>query len=232
MFCYLSYWCIYLILVGELSLKQMQTSDIENIFKIFKQLNPHPKTELEYNNNYTLLVAVVLSAQATDASVNKATKNLFQKYDTPEKMVALGLEGLKQYIKTIGLFNNKAANIIKLSEDLIKNHHSIVPNNLDSLVQLPGVGRKTANVVLNAAFGEASMPVDTHVHRVANRIGLSQGKTPEKIEQDLLTCIPKKWLYDAHHWLVLHGRYICKARKPECERCQLCAYCLYFKMNS
>ncbi len=209
----------------------MQTSDIENIFKIFKQHNPNPRTELEYVNNYTLLVAVVLSAQSTDAGVNKATKALFAKYDTPEKMVDLGLDGLKKYIKTIGLFNTKAANVIKLSEDLIRDHNSIVPDNLDSLVKLPGVGRKTANVVLNAAFGKATMPVDTHVGRVANRIGLSDGKTPEKIEKDLLDLIPQKYLYDAHHWLVLHGRYICKARKSECERCPMSGYCRYFKIT-
>lgn len=209
----------------------MQTSDIENIFKIFKKHNPYPKTELEYVNNYTLLVAVVLSAQSTDVGVNKATKSLFESYDTPEKMVDLGLDGLKAYIKTIGLFNTKAANIIKLSEDLIKEHNSIVPDNLEALVKMPGVGRKTANVVLNAAFDQATMPVDTHVHRVANRIGLSGATTPEQIEKDLLTSIPKKYLYDAHHWLVLHGRYICKARKPECERCPVSSYCRYFKTN-
>jgi endonuclease-3 len=210
----------------------VQTSDIENIFKIFKQHNPNPRTELEYVNNYTLLVAVVLSAQSTDVGVNKATKALFAKYDTPEKMVTLGIDGLKKYIKTIGLFNTKAANVIKLSEDLIRDHNSIVPDNLDSLVKLPGVGRKTANVVLNAAFGKATMPVDTHVGRVANRIDLSDGKTPEKIEKDLLDLIPQKYLYDAHHWLVLHGRYICKARKPECEKCPVSEYCRYFKINS
>ncbi len=207
----------------------MQTSDIENIFEIFFQHNPEPKTELEYSNNFTLLVAVVLSAQSTDVGVNKATKALFTHYDTPEKMLDLGLDGLKKYIKTIGLFNTKAANIIKLSEYLIRDHNSVVPNNLENLVKLPGVGRKTANVVLNAAFGLPTMPVDTHVHRVANRTGLSDGKTPEKIEQDLLVCIPAKYLYNAHHWLVLHGRYICKARKPECERCPISSYCRYFK---
>ena len=209
----------------------MQTSDIENIFKIFKQHNPKPQTELEYVNNYTLLIAVVLSAQSTDVGVNKATKSLFKSYDTPEKIVTLGIDGLKAYIKTIGLFNTKAANVIKLSEDLIRDHNSIVPDKLESLVKLPGVGRKTANVVLNAAFGQATMPVDTHVGRVANRIGLSDAKTPEKIEKDLLRQIPQNYLYNAHHWLVLHGRYICKARKPECEKCPLSAYCRYFKLN-
>jgi endonuclease III len=207
----------------------VQTSDIEKIFELFKQHNPSPKTELEYVNNYTLLVAVVLSAQSTDVGVNKATKALFKSYDTPEKMITLGIDGLKTYIKTIGLFNTKAANIIKLSEDLIKTHNSVVPDNLDSLVKLPGVGRKTANVVLNAAFGQATMPVDTHVGRVANRIGLSDGKTPEKVEQDLLRQIPQKYLYDAHHWLVLHGRYICKARKPECDHCPVSIYCEWQK---
>lgn len=203
----------------------MQTSDIENIFEIFFQLNPHPKTELEYSNNFTLLVAVVLSAQSTDAGVNKATKTLFAHYDSPEKIVSLGLENLKRYIKTIGLFNTKAENIIKLSEALIKDHHSTVPDDLEALVKLPGVGRKTANVVLNAAFGQPTMPVDTHVHRVANRIGLSTASTPSKIEKELLAVIPKKWLYDAHHHLVLHGRYVCKARRPECARCKIEKYC-------
>lgn len=210
----------------------MQTSDIENIFEIFSKLNPNPKTELEYSNNFTLLVAVVLSAQSTDVGVNKATKALFLHHDTPEKILALGLDGLKKYIKTIGLFNTKAANIIKLSEDLIKNHNSVVPDNLDSLVKLPGVGRKTANVVLNAAFGLATMPVDTHVHRVANRLGLSSASSPDAIERDLLASIPKKWLYDAHHWLVLHGRYICKARRPLCEICPIKKHCEWNKNSN
>lgn len=203
----------------------MQRNDIENIFQIFHQLNPHPKTELEYKNGFTLLVAVVLSAQATDLSVNKATKDLFALYDSPEKILSLGEEGLKSYVKTINLYNTKSRNIIKLSEILIKEHNSSVPDNMESLIKLPGVGRKTANVVLNALFNKPAMPVDTHVARVSNRLGLSKAKNPDKIEVDLLSIIPEKWLVDAHHWLVLHGRYICKARKPSCDICPISHLC-------
>lgn len=205
----------------------MQRDDIENIFKIFHELNPKPKTELEYKNDFTLLVAVVLSAQSTDLAVNKATKDLFNLYDTPEQIFLLGEDALKQYIKTIGLYNSKAANIIKLSEILMKKYESKVPDNIEDLIKLPGVGRKTANVVLNALFGKATMPVDTHVARVSQRLELSNEKTPDKIEAELMSVIPDKWLTDAHHWLVLHGRYICKARKPLCLICPITSYCPY-----
>lgn len=207
----------------------MQRDDIENIFRIFHELNPKPKTELEYKNDFTLLVAVVLSAQSTDLAVNKATKELFNLYDTPEKIYNLGEDALKQYIKTIGLYNSKAANIIKLSAILIEEYGSKVPGTIESLVKLPGVGRKTANVVLNAIFGKATMPVDTHVARVSQRLSLSSAKTPDKIEADLMSVIPDKWLTYAHHWLVLHGRYICKARKPLCNICPIYAFCPYGK---
>lgn len=202
---------------------------IDRIFEIFSSLNATPETELVYSNNFTLLVAVVLSAQSTDIGVNKATKELFKTYDTPEKILELGEDGLKNYIKTIGLFNNKAKNIIALSKMLIENYSSQVPDAMEELTKLPGVGRKTASVVLCSAFSKPAMPVDTHVARVAQRVGLSHHKLPEKIEKDLLAIIPKKWLYNAHHWLVLHGRYICVARKPKCEICPIKDYCDYYK---
>ncbi|MBP7190581.1 MAG: endonuclease III [Rickettsiaceae bacterium] len=207
----------------------METTHIDKIFEIFYALNPAPRTELEYKNTFTLLVAVILSAQSTDVGVNKATKNLFEKYQTPEEFLSLGIDGLKTYIKTIGLYNNKAENIIKLCNILVKNCNSKVPDNMEGLLQLPGVGRKTANVVLNAAFGKMAMPVDTHVHRVAGRIGLSNASNPDKVEKELMNLIPERWLYDAHHWLVLHGRYICKARKPSCNICPISNYCKYYK---
>lgn len=211
--------------------QKVQTTDIDKIFEIFFNLNPNPKTELQYTNTFTLLIAVILSAQSTDIGVNKATKNLFAKYQTPEEFLELGIDGLKTHIKTIGLYNNKALNIMKLCDILVKDYRSEVPDNMDQLVKLPGVGRKTANVVLNAAFHKQTMPVDTHVHRVANRIGLSSHNNPDKIEKDLMSIIPEKWLYEAHHWLVLHGRYICKARKPLCENCPISQYCDYYKDN-
>jgi endonuclease-3 len=189
--------------------------------------NPHPETELESVNPYTLLVAVVLSAQATDAGVNKATRRLFAEVDTPEKMVALGEAGLKQHIKTIGLFNTKAKNVIALSEQLIAEHGSEVPADRDALEKLPGVGRKTANVVMNVAFGAETFAVDTHIFRVCNRTGLAPGKTPLAVELKLEKAVPQPFRLHAHHWLILHGRYICKARRPECWRCpvrDLCAY--------
>lgn len=192
---------------------------IDAIFQRFSEANPEPKTELESVNHYTLLVAVVLSAQATDVGVNKATKKLFQTVDTPEKMLVLGLDGLKEHIKTIGLFNSKAKNVIALSQQLIDKHHSQVPENFDALVNLPGVGIKTANVVLNCAFGHPTIAVDTHVFRVSNRLGIVRTKTPEQTGEPLLKQIPKQWQMHAHHWLILHGRYVCKARKPECWRC-------------
>lgn len=188
---------------------------------------PSPKGELEHSSPFTLLVAVVLSAQATDAGVNKATRALFKVADTPEKMVRLGEDKLRDYIKTIGLYRNKAKNVILLSEKLIKDHGSEVPRDRAALEALPGVGRKTANVVLNVAFGEPTMAVDTHVFRVANRIGLSKGKTPLAVEEDLLRIVPEKYGVHAHHWLILHGRYVCKARNPECARCPIKDLCKF-----
>jgi endonuclease III len=205
----------------------MDKSKINAIFEIWSNANPHPKTELEYTNNYTLLVAVVLSAQATDIGVNKATRALFQVADTPEKMLALGETSLKNYIKTIGLFNSKAKNIIALSEKLIYNYAGEVPEDFEKLKSLPGVGVKTANVVLNCAFGWPTIAVDTHVFRVSNRIGFVKTKTPDETGALLLKVIPKKWQMHAHHWLILHGRYICKARKPECNRCNIVEFCEY-----
>jgi endonuclease-3 len=209
----------------------MNKQTIDKIFQIFSDRNPEPKTELNYVNNYTLLVAVVLSAQATDVGVNKATSALFKIADTPEKMLALGEEGLKKYIKTIGLFNSKAKNVIALSKILVENHNSEVPHDFNALVKLPGVGIKTANVVLNCAFGEPTIAVDTHVFRVSNRIGLVHTKTPDKTGEALLKVIPKKWQQHAHHWLILHGRYVCKARKPLCMSCDIVNYCEYKDKN-
>lgn len=201
---------------------------VDKIFEILSDNNENPKTELEYKNDFTLLVAVILSAQATDISVNLATKSLFEVYDTPEKVLRLGEEGLKNYIKSIGLFNAKAKNIISLCRILIANYHSYVPNNFEELIKLPGVGRKTANVILNCLFQQPTIAVDTNVFRVAKRLGLAKGNSPEKVEAELLQIIGKKWLAHAHHWLVLHGRYICKARKPECAICPLTGYCEYY----
>jgi endonuclease-3 len=189
--------------------------------------NPHPETELESVNTYTLLVAVVLSAQATDAGVNKATRALFAAVDTPEKMVALGEVGLKEHIKTIGLFNTKAKNVIALSEALIRDHGGEVPPDRDALEQLPGVGRKTANVVMNVAFGQETFAVDTHLFRVCNRTGLAPGKTPLAVELKLEKVVPQPFRLHAHHWLILHGRYICKARTPECWRCPVADVCAF-----
>jgi len=188
---------------------------------------PEPRSELEFANPYTLLVAVVLSAQATDAGVNKATKALFAKVDTPAKMLALGEAGLKERIRTIGLFNTKAKNIVALSRMLLERHGGEVPRDRAALEALPGVGRKTANVVLNVAFGEPTIAVDTHVFRVANRTGLAPGKTPEAVERTLEKITPAQWKRNAHHWLILHGRHVCKARKPDCGACvvrDLCAF--------
>lgn len=190
----------------------MNYEQIDRIFAIFSQRNLTPQTELSYTNNFTLLVAVVLSAQATDVGVNKATKSLFAKISTPEEMVALGEVGLKHYIKSIGLYNSKASNIIKLSQQLIERHNSVVPNNLNDLQKLSGVGIKTANVLLNCAFGKPTIAVDTHVFRVANRLGLAHATSPNAMAKILTKTIPAKWRRHAHHWLILHGRYICKAR--------------------
>ena len=207
----------------------MEKGIVDEIFQILSHKNPNPRTELVYTNEFTLLVAVILSAQTTDISVNIATKPLFAVFDTPEKMLSLTEEGLKQYIRSIGLFNHKAKNIIALSRLLISKYNSRVPNNFDALLQLPGVGRKTANVVLNCLFNQPTIAVDTHVFRVSKRIGLAQGSTPQKVEYELLACIDKKWRRNAHHWLILHGRYICKARKPNCSICTIHLYCAYYK---
>ncbi|MDB5545166.1 MAG: endonuclease [Hyphomicrobiales bacterium] len=198
---------------------------VREIFKRFQAVNPEPKGELEYVNPFTLLVAVVLSAQATDVGVNKATRALFAIADTPEKMVALGEDRIRDYVKTIGLFRNKAKNVYALSQILIEKHGSQVPRDRDLLETLPGVGRKTANVVLNMAFGHETIAVDTHLFRVSNRIPLALGKTPLAIELGLEKVIPREFMRHAHHWLILHGRYVCKARRPECERCVISDLC-------
>ena len=206
----------------------------DQIFEFFRRLaeeNPAPTTELEYKNPYTLLVAVVLSAQATDASVNIATRPLFDKMQTPEAMVALGEEKVREAIKTIGLFNTKAKNVIALSEALIRDHAGEVPRTREELERLPGVGRKTANVVLNTAFGEETFAVDTHIFRVGNRTGLAPGKNPLDVELKLEKRVPQPFRRDAHHWLILHGRYVCKARKPECWRCLVVDLCRYKDKN-
>ena len=207
--------------------RKMRLFDIDKVFESLSKREPDPRTELNFQDPYTLLVAVALSAQATDVSVNKATGPLFQRANTPEKMVALGVEGVKSYIKTIGLFNTKAENVIKLSRMLIDNHNSIVPEDRAALEALPGVGRKTANVVLNEAFGHPTIAVDTHIFRVGNRTGMAPGKTPDAVEKELLRRVPKRFQKGAHHWLILHGRYVCKARKPECSNCAISDYCLY-----
>jgi endonuclease-3 len=192
--------------------------NIDAIFATLSAANPHPVTELEFTNEYTLLVAIVLSAQATDVGVNKATRALFAKIDTPQEMLKLGEAGLKNYIKTIGLFNAKAKNVIALSQMLVSNYGGTIPHTREELIRLPGVGRKTANVWLNCARGEPTIAVDTHVFRVSNRLGLCTTTTPEATELALEKAIPARWKQHAHHWLILHGRYICKARRPECER--------------
>jgi endonuclease-3 len=199
--------------------------EVAAIFERFKAANPEPKGELEHVNAFTLLVAVVLSAQATDVGVNKATRALFKIAETPERMLALGEEKVGLFIRTIGLWRNKAKNLIALSQALIRDHGGVVPDNRDDLVKLPGVGRKTANVVLSMAFGQPTMAVDTHIFRLGNRLGLAPGKTPDQVEQKLLKAIPETYLYHAHHWLILHGRYVCKARKPECDRCIIADLC-------
>ncbi len=205
----------------------MKKADIEAFFQRLSDANPAPETELAFINPFTLLVAVVLSAQATDVSVNKATVELFRLADTPEKMLALGEETVRYHIRTIGLFNTKAKNVIALSRLLIERHGGVVPEDRASLEALPGVGRKTANVVLNVAFGHPTIAVDTHIFRVGNRTGLAPGKTPLEVELALERVVPKRWRLHAHHWLILHGRYICKARAPACPDCpvrDLCAY--------
>lgn len=205
----------------------MKPATVAAIFARFAAANPEPKTELNYTNPFTLLVAVVLSAQATDIGVNRATEKLFKSTNTPEKMLTLGEAGLKTHIKTIGLFNSKARHIIALAQILVDRFHGTVPRTQEELETLPGVGRKTANVVRSVIYGDTTIAVDTHVFRVARRIGLATGTTPTAVETELLRIIPKKWQHHAHHWLILHGRYICKARTPDCLNCpirDLCAY--------
>ncbi len=199
--------------------------EILEIMHVFQQNDPNPRCELDYKNAFTLLVAVVLSAQSTDKGVNKATKALFEVADTPQKMAALGLEKIKEYIKTIGLYNNKAKNILALSQELVEKYQGIVPKDREALEKLPGVGRKTANVVLNVWFNQPTLAVDTHVMRISHRLGFSEGKTPLAIEQDLMKVLPTEYVKNANHWLVLFGRYICKAQKPECEKCPIASYC-------
>ncbi|HLF21925.1 MAG TPA: endonuclease III [Aestuariivirga sp.] len=206
---------------------RLAAAEIEEVFRRFQAAEPEPKGELKSVNNFTLLVAVVLSAQATDEGVNRATGALFAAADTPEKMLALGEDKLRDHIKTIGLFRTKAKNVIGLSRALIERHGGLVPHDRAALEALPGVGRKTANVVLNAAFGEPTIAVDTHLFRLGNRIGLAPGKTPMEVEQQLLKRVPAKYMRHAHHWLILHGRYLCKARKPECWRCPIADLCKF-----
>ena len=199
--------------------------ELKEIFRRFSIQRPEPKGELEHVNPFTLVVAVALSAQATDAGVNKATRALFAVADTPEKMLALGEEKVRDYIKTIGLYRNKAKNVIALSHMLVEKFGGEVPRTREELVMLPGVGRKTANVVLSMAFGQATLAVDTHIFRIATRLRLAPGKTPDEVEEKLVRLIPDEYLYHAHHWLILHGRYCCKARRPECEHCIIADLC-------
>ncbi|OKL44584.1 endonuclease III [Pseudovibrio exalbescens] len=200
-------------------------AEIKAIFERFREADPEPKGELDHVNEFTLLVAVVLSAQATDAGVNKATRHLFQIADTPEKMLALGEDRIREEIRTIGLYKNKAKNTFLLSQQLIEKHGGKVPQTREELEALPGVGRKTANVVLNIAFGQPTIAVDTHLFRIGNRLGLAPGKTPLDVELKLERIIPKEYMRHAHHWLILHGRYVCKARTPDCSRCIISDLC-------
>jgi len=206
---------------------RMKSDEIEEFFRRLAAARPNPRGELDYANPYTLLVAVVLSAQATDASVNKATAPLFKHVDSPAKMLALGEAKLRDAIKTIGLFNTKAKNVMRLSEILVRDHGGQVPRDRAALEALPGVGRKTANVVLNIAFGEPTIAVDTHNFRVGNRTGLAPGKTPLEVEAELLARVPERYRLHAHHWLILHGRYVCKARNPDCPRCLVRDLCRF-----
>jgi len=205
----------------------MKKADIEEFYRRFQEQMPEPKGELHYVNPYTLLVAVVLSAQATDVGVNKATRPLFKVADTPEKMLAIGEKKVRNYIKTIGLFNAKAKNVIALSKLLVEKHGSAVPRDRDALEDLPGVGRKTASVVLNIAFGEPTIAVDTHIFRISNRTGLAPGKTPLAVEKKLEKKTPEHYKLHAHHWLILHGRYVCKARNPNCPACAVQEFCRF-----
>ena len=205
----------------------LSVSQINRVFSAFAEANPHPVTELVAPNPFCLLVAIILSAQATDVGVNKATPALFKAADTPESMKTLGEEGIRNYIKTIGLFNAKARDVYAMSCMLLEDYNGAVPTTRDALERLPGVGRKTANVWLNCVLGLPTIAVDTHVFRVANRLGLARAADPLKMETALEAAIPKKWRQHAHHWLILHGRYICKARKPECQKCAVVAWCQY-----
>lgn len=209
----------------------MEKDTIERIFTIFEAHNPNPKTELDHTNPYTLLVAAILSAQCTDKAVNACTPFLFEHVKTPEDMVAFGQERLEHAVKHLGLFRTKSKAILALSQILIAQHGGKVPQTREDLVALPGVGPKTANLILSVAFGQIALPVDTHVFRVANRLGLSSGKTPGAVEKDLMATIPERFLSRAHHWLVLHGRHVCKARKPLCETCVLKDVCPFFKKS-
>lgn len=205
--------------------RKMKLADMEECFVRLAAQLPDPKTELSFSSPFTLLVAVVLSAQATDVGVNRATKGLFAAADTPQKMVELGIDGITHHIRTIGLFNMKAKNVHRLSQLLIDQHDSVVPEDRAALEALPGVGRKTANVVLNEAFGHATIAVDTHIFRVGNRTGMAPGKTPDAVEAELVRRVPDEWKKGAHHWLILHGRYTCKARKPDCASCVIYEFC-------
>ena len=206
-------------------MKFLSHGDIVSIFETFKTQNPNPQTELVAKNDFTLLVSVVLSAQTTDKSVNKATKALYEIADTPEKMLAIGEEKLINYIKSIGLYHSKAKHVMELSRILAEKYNSQIPSTREELMILPGVGRKTANVILNVVYHQPVMPVDTHLLRLAPRIGFSEGKTPEKVEQDLVSLIPAEYMQHAHHWLILHGRYVCTARNPKCNECLISKYC-------
>lgn len=200
-------------------------AEILKIMDVFRQLDPNPRCELNYTNAFTLLVAVVLSAQSTDKGVNKATAKLFAVADTPQKMLDLGIENLKNHIKTIGLYNNKAKHIMAMSQELVDKYHGVVPDNREQLQTLAGVGRKTANVVLNVWFNRPTLAVDTHVMRISHRLDFSQGKTPLEVEKDLLRNLPKEYIKNTNHWLVLFGRYICKAQKPDCANCPISRFC-------
>lgn len=215
-------------MASKIDTQESKAMKIKKVFEIFSKNNPNPTTELIYKSHFELLVAVVLSAQATDVGVNKATKELFKIANTPDQLLKLGINGLESYIKSIGLYKTKAKNIINLCSQLVEKHNSQVPENFDELVKLSGVGRKTANVILNTIFGEHLIAVDTHVFRVSNRLGIAHGKTPLEVEKKLLLNIPKQYLANAHHWLILHGRYVCKARKPACETCIINKYCEYY----
>ena len=209
----------------------MSAAARRNFFTRLRELNPEPMTELRYGNAYQLLVAVALSAQATDVGVNAATEGLFREVSTPEEMLELGEDGLSERIRTIGLWRGKARNVIALSRILLDKHGGEVPGNREDLEELPGVGRKTANVVLNTAFGRETMAVDTHIYRVANRTGMAPGRTVRDVEENLLSRVPAEFLRHAHHWLILHGRYVCKARRPECGKCEVKQWCGYPEKN-